>query len=78
MATFDLIARHQMVLGNGIVVAKGSPVTLNIHIQGITPVNLFGNSRCKDQILQQFAVNGIQLPPNSPFLNKGHWEIKMR
>lgn len=78
MATFVLTAHCQMTNGaTGMHIPKGHQMTITIPMMGITPNNLFGNSRCKDQLLQQFAVNGIHLPPNSPWLNKGHWDIKM-
>lgn len=78
MAVFELTATRQMVLGNGMIVDKGMPLTLNIPMHGITPYNLMNNSRCRDQVLQQFAMNGVPLPPNSPYLNPGCWNIKMR
>ena len=77
MAKFELTANSQMYLGNGACIPKGQQMTINIPMMGINPNNLFGNSRCKEMLLQQFAVNGISLPSNSPFLNKGHWDVKM-
>lgn len=45
---------------------------------GITPNNLFNNSRCKEPLLQQFKMNGIDLPQNDIlYTNKGAWDIKM-
>ena len=76
MVVFELTATRQMVLGNGMIVDKGMP--LNIPMHGITPYNLMNNSRCRDMVLQQFAMNGIPLPNNSPFLNPGCWNIKMK
>ena len=78
MAIFELTATRQMVLGIGMIVDKGMTLTLNIPMNGITPYNLMNNSRCRDQVLQQFAMNGVPLPPNSPYLNPGCWNIKMR
>ncbi len=77
MATFELTARQQMFLGNGNVISKGTPISIHIPMMGIVPGNLFGNPRCRDAVLQQFAMNGINVPPNSPILSRGHWDIKM-
>lgn len=78
MPQFNITARHQTCLGNGMVIDKGDNFTLNIPMVGITPNNLFGNSRCKDIILRQFSNQGIELHPNSPLLNSGRWDIKAR
>lgn len=78
MATFVLTARGHMTNGTtGMYIPKGHQMTITIPMIGITPNNLFGNSRCKDLLLQQFAVNGISLAPNSPWLNRGYWDIRM-
>lgn len=78
MATFELTARHDMCIGSGKVVPKGSCVTLNIYQMGITPVNLFNNSRCENDVLRQFTLQGIDIPRNSAFLNRGHWDIRIK
>jgi len=77
MAKFKLTAHQTMNLGQGIQIPKGQQLSINIPIMGITPGNLFGNPRCKDALLQQLSVNGINVPPNSPILDRGHWEVKM-
>lgn len=77
MSKFELTAHCQMYLGQGVCIPKGQQMIINIPMMGITPGNLFGNNRCKDMVLQQFAVNGISVPPTSPILNRGHWDIKM-
>lgn len=77
MPKFELTARSTMNMGMGMQIPKGQQITINIPTMGIGPSNLFGNPRCKDSVLQQFSVNGISLPPNSPFLNRGHWDVKM-
>lgn len=77
MAQFVLTARHPSFFG-GQSIDRGQSFTINIPMMGITPVNLFNNSRCADSILQQFKNQGIDLPKNSPLLNGGHWDIKMK
>lgn len=77
MAKFELTARFTMQLGTGSQIPKGQIMIINIPMMGIGPSNLFGNPRCKDALLQQFQMNGISLPPNSPLLNRGHWDTKM-
>ena len=77
MAQFVLTARHPSFFG-GQYIDRGQSFTINIPMMGITPVNLFNNSRCADSILKQFSAQGIELPKSSPLLNGGHWEIKMK
>lgn len=77
MPKFELTARFTMNMGNGIQVPKGQHMTINIPMMGIGPNNLFGNPRCRDSLMQQFSVNGLSLPTNSPILNRGHWDVKM-
>lgn len=77
MAQFILTARQQTDFG-GQHVDRGDVYTINIPMSGITPVNLFGNSRCVDALLHGFADQGLVLPKNSPLLNGGHWDIQMR
>lgn len=76
MPRFELTARIDMYQ-NGMYVSKGTPVSVNIPMMGILPGNLFSNSKCKDALLQQFAINGLPLPPNSNWLNTSHWDVKM-
>lgn len=75
--TFKLTATHSSYRANGFYLEKGSEITIHINMMGITPTNLFNNSRCKEQLIQQFRVNGIDLPPNDSLLtNRGNWDIK--
>ena len=76
MPRFELTARSEMN-HNGMHVGKGDTISVNIPVSGIQPNNLFGNSRCSDSLHQQFSVNGLDLPKNSPWLNGGHWDVKM-
>lgn len=78
MPQFNITARRQTFLDNGMVINKGDNFTLNIPMGGITPNNLFGNPRCRDIILRQFSSQGIELPPYSPLLNSARWDIKAR
>ena len=76
MATFELRLNHDICIG-GHNKSKGQLFILNMD-KGITPVNLFQNSRCADTVLKQLSAQGLDLPKNSPLLNKGHWDIKMK
>lgn len=76
MPRFELIARSNMN-HNGMHISKGDTIFINIPITGIQPNNLFGNSRCNDSLRQQLSVNGLNLPQNSPWLNRGFWDVKM-
>lgn len=76
MAQFVLTARHTSDIG-GQHIDRGQMFNINVAMTGITPVNLFGNSRCADTVIRQFSAQGIELPKNSPLLNGGHWDIKM-
>ncbi len=78
MATFILTSKSNIDRPGGFHFDKGGTVEIHIHMQGLTPNNLFNNSRCKEQLLQQFRIQGFNLPPNDPVLNaKGCWDIKM-
>lgn len=76
MSIFELTARHQMNLGNNNIIPKGERLRLNIHTMGVQPHNMFSNPENRRQAIQQLSVNGVNLNPNSPFLNTGHWDIK--
>lgn len=76
MPKFELTAKHEMNQ-NGLHVDRGQQLTVTIPMMGIAPVNLFTNARCKDALRQQFAVNGLPLPPNSSWLTGGLWDVKM-
>lgn len=79
MPTFLLTARHDINRANGLHINKGQPFYVNIPMNGITPNNLFNNSRCQNELYQQLhQVGGINLPPTDPFFkNRGNWDIKM-
>lgn len=78
MAIFELVARNQMYLGEGNIIPKGERLTMNIHQMGVNQYNLMTNPESRRQVMQQFAIHGIELKPNSPYLNAGHWEISQR
>ena len=79
MATFTIIARCDINRSNGFHIGRGEEYTIHIPMMGITPNNLFGNSRCKDALVRQFHLNGIDLPPTDPALcSKGIWDIQMK
>lgn len=77
MAQFELTARHSSNIG-GQHIDRGQTFTINVAMMGITSVNLFNNSRCVDTLLRQFSAQGLELPKDSPLLNGGHWDIKMK
>jgi hypothetical protein len=79
MAQFVLTAKHIIQRASGLHIDSGTQITVNIPMMGITPYNLFGNSRCKDQLLQQFRINGIDAPATDAGLySRGTWDIKMK
>ena len=78
MAIFELVARNQMYLGEGNIIPKGERLTMNIHQMGVNQYNLMTNPESRRQVMQQFAIHGIELKPNSPYLNAGHWDIRQR
>lgn len=79
MATFDLIARRDINLPDGVQVRRGDLYTIHINMPGINKNNLFNNSRCMGQLQQQLAYNGISLPKDSWLLkSSGPWDIRMR
>lgn len=78
MATFTLTAKHQSTRTGGFHIDKGDQFVIHINMAGITSNNLFNNSRCRDQLIKQFKLNGIDLPPTDPLYNSsGSWDIKM-
>ncbi len=79
MPTFELTARHDINRVNGLHISRGQQFTININVMGITPINLFGNSRCSDQLVQQFKMNGIDVPRSDVGIySRGAWDIKVR
>lgn len=79
MATFEITARYQIDRIGGLHIERGQTFTININMTGITPTNLFGNSRCADQLVEQFKLNGINVPKtDSGVYNSGVWDIKMK
>ena len=78
MAQFVLTLRQDVNRPNGFHSDKGAVFTINIPVMGITPNNLFNNSRCKGPLIQQLKVNGIDLPQSDIlYTNKGSWDVKM-
>ena len=79
MASFELTAKHQIDRPGGLHIDKGQTFTVNINMMGITPNNLFGNSRCLDALVKQFQFNGIDVPKtDSGIYSRGAWDIKMK
>ena len=60
MATFTLTAKYQSTRTGGFHIDKGDQFVIHINMAGITPINLFNNSRCRDQLIKQFKINGSQ------------------
>lgn len=62
----------------GLHIDKGQQFTININMMGITPYNLFNNSRCQDALVQQFRMNGIDVPKTDySIYGRGSWDIRM-
>lgn len=79
MASFELTAKHQIDRSGGLHIDKGQTFTVNINMMGITPNNLFGNTRCLDALVKQFQFNGIDVPKtDSGIYSRGAWDIKMK
>ena len=79
MASFELTAKHKIDRPGGLHIDRGQRFTVNINMMGITPNNLFGNSRCADVLVKQFQLNGIDVPKtDSGIYSRGAWDIKMR
>ena len=76
MSIFEITARHQMYLGPGNQINKGERLTMNIHMTGVQPYNIFTNPESRKQAIQQFSVNGIDVRSREYILNSGHWDIK--
>ena len=79
MPTFTIRATHNIDRPQiGLHINKGQEFTININMMGITPYNLFGNNRCQDSLMQQFRMNGIDVPKSDVGIyNKGTWDITM-
>ena len=80
MPTFVLTARHDIERPRcGLHIARGQEITVNINMTGITPNNLFGNSRCQDALVRQFQHEGICVPATDiGIYNRGTWDIIMK
>lgn len=79
MPSFELTAKYPVNRPNGFHLDKGQQITININIAGIYPNNLFGNNRCKEALVQQFKINGIDIPPtDSGIYGRGLWDIRMK
>ena len=79
MPTFILTARHDVSRANGFHIARGQEITVTIPMMGIGPNNLFNNARCKDALVRQFQVKGIDIPPTDyGIYSRGTWDIRMK
>ncbi len=78
MPSFEITARHPIDRSGGLHIDKGQTFTININMMGITPVNLFNNSRCAEQLVNQFKLNSIDVPKtDAGIYSRGAWDIKM-
>lgn len=79
MPTFTLTATHSTSRQGGLYIEKGQEITINIHVMGIGPNNLFNNERCKEALVRQFHLNGIDVPPtDTGIYSRGMWDVRMR
>lgn len=76
MAAFEFIAKHPINLGGNNQIMRGERFTMNIHTVGVQPFSVFSNPESRQQAIQQFAVNGIDVKSREYLLNTGHWEVK--
>lgn len=77
MPTFILTALHDVTRPN-LSINRGDQFTIHINMSGILSGNLFNNSRCKDALIQQFRVNGIDVPySDAGIYSRGTWDIDM-
>ena len=78
MANFLLTATRNIDRANGFHIDRGCEIAINIPMMGIGPNNLFQNSRCKDTLIRQFQLQGINIPPTDlAFYSRGTWDIRM-
>lgn len=80
MATFELTATRDIHRPSlGLDIHKGDRYTIHINMTNITPINLFNNSRCQDALIQQFKINGIDVPKSDAGIySRNAWDIKMK
>jgi hypothetical protein len=77
MPSFILTARSDINRPNGLHIGRGDEINVNINVAGINQYNLFNNSRCKEFLVRQFQINGIDVPQNDSIFSRGTWDIKM-
>jgi len=79
MSTFVLTASHNIDRPlAGLHINRGEQITIHINMMGITPINLFNNTRCENALIQQFKYNGIDVPKTDyGVFGRGAWDIKM-
>ncbi len=76
MPKFELTAKSDCS-NNGHNIHKGQTMTIEISVMGIQPYNLFNDARCADNVRRQFALHDLDVPPNSPLLSPGKWDVKL-
>lgn len=76
MATFEFTAKHPIILGPQNNMMKGEKLIMNIHTLGVQPFNVLSNPESRRQVIQQFAVNGIDASSRPGLLNYSNWDIK--
>lgn len=79
MPTFELTAKQSINRPGGFYIARGQEITITIPMMGIGPNNLFGNNRCKEALVRQFQLNGIDIPPtDTGIYSRGLWDVRMK
>lgn len=80
MAQFTLTARTNIdrpMASPALHISRGDSFNISINVPGITPQNLFNNSRCSAQLQHQLRLNGIDVPlTDRGIYNKGAWDIQ--
>ena len=78
MPTFTLTAKVAQPRPGGFHIEKGDQFIIHINMAGIHSNNLLTSSRCKEQLIRQFKINGIDLPPTDAIYNStAVWDVKM-
>ena len=79
MPTFQITATHNIDRPQiGLHIDRGQTFTININMMGITHVNLFNNYSSQAALIQQFQINGINVPKtDTGIYSRGCWDIKM-
>ena len=81
MAQFTITARSAIdrpMASPPLHISRGESFNITINLNGITPQNLFNNSRCSAQLQHQLKLNEIDVPLTDRGVHdKGAWDIQL-